>query len=226
MQKSRIFGSLTLSKLFIVLCAIFTFSTNNASGVACTWVVCYDGASFTEYDYSGSGCSTKRERCADSIKLTDCTACKSGYSASTTTTTISGCSISYTTCVYGGATPGTGCTDDSHCSSYTTAWQAAVTTGYQSRTYGKCSGGLCLSQTQVRCAAGYYGFSASCTTSSCTGCSRCDEFTGDGDSSNAYYGTSAAGSIRAANCYVPAGEEFSDTTGTWSFTDDCHNGLI
>ena len=249
MQKSRIFGSLTLSKLFIVLCAIFTFSINNASGATCTWVECYDAPSFTEYDYSGQGCSTKRERCTtagtSSIKLTDCTACQSGYTASTTTTTISGCSVSYTTCDYGGLIT-TSCTSDSDCKSLDGGVFTTVKPGYRAK-FGK---GICNSDTKIcsigywyQCDVGYYKSSPlvgspitcevmkninddSVTFNNCSGCSRCPEFTGDGDSSNEYYGTSDAGTTYARECYVPSGEVFSDTTGKWSFTNDCHNVFL
>ncbi|MBP3398109.1 MAG: hypothetical protein J6K82_04215 [Alphaproteobacteria bacterium] len=252
MQKSRIFGSLTLSKLFIVLCAIFTFSTNNASGAtACTFVSSVCAGSVQVYNYA-MNCATTTNVCYSggdyTFQIRQCATCSSGYTLGTVSTTMAGCNnVSYKVCTR--PDTGTSCTSDSNCTSISpteAGWRIA-SDGYQYQ-YGK---GTCNTSTKkcqygyyFRCDVGYYktnplaAYPVSCIKQitnistgefsfvNCSGCSRCDEFTGDGDSSNAYYGTSAAGSTMASNCYIPADEEFSDTTGTWSFTDDCYNGLI
>ena len=249
MQKSRIFGSLTLSKLFIVLCAIFTFSINNASAATCSTTAGVCASWVSNLDYTTTNCNTTTTKCVSNgtnfVQITYCASCKSGYTLSTISATINGCdSTTYNVCQYdSGDSTVTSCTSNSDCPSLSGGEFTTVATGYRAK-YGK---GICNTSTKkcrygyyYQCDEGYYKTSlltaVSCTDiinvstgaigfNNCAGCSRCAEFTGDGDSSNAYYGTSAAGSTMASNCYIPADEEFSDTTGTWSFSDDCHTGL-
>ena len=66
-----------------------------------------------------------------------------------------------------------------------------------------CSGGTAL----FSCNAGYYRNG--------TSCSRCP-------SSGGVYGTSAAGSTKITDCYLPASTTGSDSTGTFTYTSNCY----
>lgn len=61
---------------------------------------------------------------------------------------------------------------------------------------------------EYRCNQGYYGSGQSCT--------RCP-------SSGGVYGTTAlAGATAITKCYLSSGTEFSDTTGSGTYTDKCY----
>ena len=219
MQKSRIFGSLTLSKLFIVLCAIFTFSTNNASAAICSAT---PGTALQGTPIIGSivGCSSYGTYLFGSTYFYSCSACTNGSAPLTATVTATNCD---NTTTRGYCSVGTisNCTSDSDCSSGTTSW-AAKTTGYQSRSYGKCVNSNCSTVEQVRCAAGYYGASPTCTTGgmiSCNGCTRCPNDTIDNTSVQT---TSDAGTEVADCCYVGTSTTISDTSGSYKYTSKCY----
>ncbi len=94
------------------------------------------------------------------------------------------------------------CRTCSNCN--TTSWTNG-NTGYQTRTVRTCgcTTGQCTSNTEYRCAPGYYGT----TSNGSTGCSRCSADSG-------VYGTTAAGSTARTNCYIETGTTFSDTSGS------------
>lgn len=111
------------------------------------------------------------------------------------------------TCI--GGSGGTTICTNLNCSS--TSWESAQSSGYETRQYKYCSGRYtCVSETEYRCASGYYGSS----TNGTNGCTRCP-------SSNGIYGTSAAGSKLITNCYMPTETILTDETGTFIYTSDC-----
>lgn len=97
------------------------------------------------------------------------------------------------------------------CSNCTSTQWASSGTGYETRTYATCDCKTCTKSTEYRCAAGYYGSS----TNGTSGCTRCP-------SSGGIYGTSAAGSTAITSCYIPSGTSMSDSTGTYTYTDNCY----
>lgn len=83
----------------------------------------------------------------------------------------------------------------------------------------RCGGLLTNRKCEYRCAAGSYGS----PTSSTSGCSRCPYIGGGGTSFILnIYGNSEAGSTGITDCYAEADTEYSDSTGTFKFTDDCY----
>lgn len=90
-----------------------------------------------------------------------------------------------------------------------TTWTAAAT-GYETRIYRACDSSFieCISTTQYRCAVGYYGSSSNGTS----GCAKCP-------SSGA---TDSAGTAAITSCYLPAGTTASDTSGAYTFTNNCY----
>lgn len=94
-----------------------------------------------------------------------------------------------------------------------TSW-VAHSTGYERRTRRYCSTATqCTSVTQYRCAAGYYGRSLSGST----GCTPCPEngvsVPPDGD---------LVGFTAVTDCFIPSGTEITDSTGTYTYTNDCY----
>ena len=84
-----------------------------------------------------------------------------------------------------------------------TEWSAG-NTGYEKR----CNSSY---QCEYRCAAGYYGS----TLNGTSGCTVCPVVMGGR--------TSDPGSNRLiTDCYIPSGTSFSDTTGSGTYTSDCH----
>lgn len=66
------------------------------------------------------------------------------------------------------------------------------------------------------CDAGYYASGSVFAGGSTyyTGCTRCPAL-------NGVYGTTSAGMSKITDCAIPAGRNFSDSAGTWSFTQAC-----
>lgn len=86
-------------------------------------------------------------------------------------------------------------------------------TGYEQKTGKSCScstgSAVCTTSTYYRCAAGYYGS----PTNGTFGCTPCPT-----------PGTSVAGTVQLAQCYIPKGT-YSDSTGKYVFNCDCpYNG--
>ncbi len=107
------------------------------------------------------------------------------------------------------------CEDDSGCTGCTNCtsdvnW-AAGNTGYQFKVSRSCDCNTCIESTAYRCASGYYGTS----TNGTSGCSQCP-------SSGGINGMSDAGSTEITSCYLPSGTTGSDSTGSWTYTDNCY----
>lgn len=91
--------------------------------------------------------------------------------------------------------------------------------GYQSRQIGGiCSDNTCTSngichepEIEYRCAPGYYGT----TTDGATGCAPCP-------AAPAGAQTSAGGSTKITDCYIPGKVSYSDSNGTFEYTSNCH----
>ncbi|MCM1223524.1 MAG: hypothetical protein NC548_54645 [Lachnospiraceae bacterium] len=99
-----------------------------------------------------------------------------------------------------------------------TSW-SALRTGYQSRIFRWCDDGTCKSQTQYRCAAGYYGTSSNGTS----GCTQCPAWSGvytTPAKTTTLRGTSDAGATQITECYVSAGTHY-DRTGTFKISSTC-----
>lgn len=113
-------------------------------------------------------------------------------------------------CEEGCNTPCTNCNS--------TDW-ASSGTGYEKMIARTCNCGVCESDVQYRCAAGYYGSSKNGTS----GCTRCPTLSGayiTSSLSSHVVGTSAAGSERITNCYIKSGTYY-DSTGTFKMTANC-----
>lgn len=107
------------------------------------------------------------------------------------------------------------CPDTSDCTGCTnctsdTDW-SEIELGYQKKTERTCSCNTCKETTSYRCAPNFYG-SPSDTTS---GCSPCPRPTGIPVNSD-------AGSTLITSCYIPAGLPYSDSTGTFIYTEKCY----
>ena len=225
MQKSGIFSSLTLSKLFIVLCATSVLSTSNAFGAG----FCTGGGSqpAAGIPIGGShlGCSSYGIYKWGDKYVYSCSGCNSGFELRDVTITSNECTNNpgtYKQCVY--VSDELSCSSDSECSDMTTDWTAA-SSGYQTRTYGDCVNGVCKGVKKVRCAAGYYGSSPSCTSGGamiCSGCTQCPLYTDANGKTERT--TSSAGTTSEGCCYVESSNNttFSDTTGSYTFTSDCY----
>lgn len=167
----------------------------------------------------------KYYRCGTNYyKVQDCTSCTSG--TLTTTTFASGYENTYHICKVSSVTPVlppvTLCDPDVDCGPSPLGYYSSFGTGYQRipawkcDTYTNCewvSDGY-----NYRCAAGYYG-SANCTgttSSTCTGCSRCEPKDGT-------YGTVAAGNGKAkTDCYISSSISLTNTAGTYKFISNCY----
>lgn len=91
-------------------------------------------------------------------------------------------------------------------------------TGYQSITPYNCDVSTdckwVKGETEYRCAAGYFG-EASCSSSSCSGCTPCPQQHGSS-------GTVAAGNDKKiTDCYKGTSVSSTDQSGTYVFTDTC-----
>lgn len=107
------------------------------------------------------------------------------------------------------------CQKRKNCSNCTSSnWADLATPGYQSRTIATCdySEGKCNTKTEYRCAKNYFG-----TANGTSGCSRCYE----------KFGTETAGpgNNPATACYIPAGHEIDDSSGTYSYTENCYYSI-
>lgn len=171
-----------------------------STGTMCMYAGC------TDIGETSDECLFSTEQYYDEYYVNNCTSCASGYKLATRTETHpsnSRCIISYKIC----ERDCTGCTN---CTSDTT-WSSHGT-GYQKLTTRTCDCNTCESETQYRCAIGYYGASANGTS----GCNRCP-------SSGGVYGTTAnAGSSSITSCYLPSGNAFSDSAGSGTYTGNCY----
>lgn len=172
-------------------------------------------------------CSSYSDSCYSGARIRTCNTCNSGYTRTQETTTVTTCTgnITYYYCKSSGSSGGgdggdggdTGdgeITDCAHlcddCTSRLSIWMGVLgSPGYESKTTKRC-GPLtkceCVSNTEYRCAAGYYGTSYFSGTKGCTKC--------PGD------GTSLAGSnTKITDCYMTGG---SDDTGTFTYTPNCY----
>ncbi len=191
-----------------------------------------------------SNCATKTSSCAnnDSVRWESCTTCNTGYDRTARTITPTGCSNSFTyyTCTRdlgggddgddggeeggGGGNEGGGDVTfcDGTCENCSTLmnnrWIIIVdNTGYQQMTNNSCNTATCVcsTTTQYRCNAGYYG-TAQHFLGRYSGCTQCP-------SSGGVAGSSTAGdNATITKCYIPTTASFSDTTGTWSYSEPCY----
>lgn len=99
--------------------------------------------------------------------------------------------------------------DSSNCQN-DTSW-STIRSGYQRKIARRCSNNICVETNTYRCASGYYGTS----TNGTSGCNRCPLY-------NGYYGSSNAGTTSISGCYQPANRSFSDTSGTFVYTQNCY----
>lgn len=85
----------------------------------------------------------------------------------------------------------------------------ATGTGYEQQIETTTENETCTSSNiTYRCAAGYYGT----TTNGTSGCTKCPT-----------PGTSTAGTNTSmTQCYIPAGTEMSDSSGTYIYTKNCY----
>ena len=79
----------------------------------------------------------------------------------------------------------------------------------QTRDY-KCDGKYTVIN-EYRCAVGYYGNAEGTSSYNLTGCSPCP-----------IGGTSEAGATSITGCYIPAGTTGSDSTGGYTYAEDCY----
>lgn len=129
----------------------------------------------------------------------------------------------------------------SNCSGCSSTW-TTVNTRYQTRKQGySLCGGYEHTETNYRCAAGYYGTPTS-TTSGCNACpsnATCSAGSTTFSCNKGYYKngtictacptsggiagtTSAAGATSITSCYLPSGASFSDSTGSGTYTGNCY----
>lgn len=149
----------------------------NTSRCSDTSSTCYG---FTEngnrpsvYVKSCSGCTGKNSLVASSVQLSP------------------SCTATYYTCAC------TAC-NSSNCKS--TDWSGNGSS--QTRTVKNCDSNCeCISTTERRCNAGYYGNGITCT--------RCPQ------------GTSSAGTTSITGCCISAGASGSDSTGSYRYTSEC-----
>lgn len=173
-----------------------------------------------------TNCSSYSDSCYSGTRIRTCNTCNSGYTRTQQTTTVSTCvgTISYYYCKSDGSSGGDGgdggdtgggeITDCAHlcdsCTSRLSVWMATLgSPGYESKTTKNCGPTTnceCVSSTEYRCAAGYYGTPY---LSGTRGCSECPDD-----------GTSTAGSnTKITKCFITGG---SDTTGTFTYIPNCY----
>ncbi|MBQ8293809.1 MAG: hypothetical protein IJX89_00265 [Alphaproteobacteria bacterium] len=129
----------------------------------------------------------------------------------------------------------TNCTSDTSYTDYST--------GYTVKRTRECLDDICtVTASEYACASGYYGTA----TSDSTGCTICPDnatcLGGNGStfrcaqgyykngascprcpiSNNTYGTTLLLNATSITDCYLPSGTEFSDTTGTGTYTDKCY----
>ena len=236
--------------LFIVLFApIFATSAYAAKcNYSPQYVSCFNTSGKVTLGYS---CSQTGHICFDDTDYSYCRSCNSGFEEQDRIYThSSGCTIEYTTCVFGGGQEIAckGCPDALDGPTYTDwvnapynifASSTVTVPGYQVRTKTTCDESTsweCKNTTEVRCAKGWYGLRPQQTTSSSSsgggiapvhyeysGCTQCPEFNG-GDG-NTVSGQSAAGTAaEITDCYVEYDGEnpFYDNTGSYIFISPCY----
>jgi len=85
------------------------------------------------------------------------------------------------------------------------------------RTYRYCENTTtCKSVTQYGCNAGYYGQPTDATSDECKKCP------GDGTSSLPQLTVVGINNTEITDCYIPTGTEMSDSTGTYTYTQNCY----
>lgn len=202
---------------------LLLFNTSRAATI-CTGAACsvFDDSLPTNVIRN---CSSYSDSCYSGTRIRTCNTCNSGYTRTKQTATVPTCtgSITYYDCQSdgsggdggdGGDTGDGEITDCAHlcdsCTTLSNRWMATLgSPGYESRTTKRC-GPLtkceCVSNTEYRCAAGYYGTPYFSGTKGCTKC--------PGD------GTSLADSnTKITDCYMTGG---SDDTGTFTYTSNCY----
>ncbi len=169
--------------------------------------------------------TTKYYKCGTAYyKVQDCNTCGSG-STRTSTNFASGYTNTYYICKASSVSPVLPpvalCDPGVDCGLPPAVYWSSFGTVYQRKTASKCDVSTdCEWVTDgydYRCAAGYYG-SANCTgttSSTCSGCSRCEPKDG-------IYGTSAAGSDAKTDCYISSSTSLTNTTGTYKFISNCY----
>ncbi|MBQ8042180.1 MAG: hypothetical protein IJ273_02510 [Alphaproteobacteria bacterium] len=151
----------------------------------------------------GSNCLLSETECYGDIKVKTCTSCNTGYTLTSKTGSVSGCSntISYKSCEQSSS-----CNNcNGECLS--TGWTSAGT-GYEKRVASLCNESKCTCDetTSYRCAAGYYGS----PSGNMSGCTKCPSY-------NGIAGTSSAGSTSVSSCCISSGSRYS-------FSDDIGSG--
>ena len=205
-----------MKKLLLIPTILVMSPPNYAMAVmtlTCTTTTCgstvNENAPTSAFGTSSTNTCYKNSSTGKTLRITDHTACMTGYELTSTSYTSSTCG---TTHYYDMCTKSC----DGTCSDCTSGSWTAGNTGYQQRTKKTCNTSTCVcsSSTEYRCASGYYGSSSNGTS----GCTRCP-------SSGGVYGTSVAGSTAITSCYLPSGTtvSFSDSTGsgTAKYTANC-----
>ncbi|MDR0741492.1 MAG: hypothetical protein LBF28_01840 [Rickettsiales bacterium] len=180
-------------KKFLRICLavfIIALNRNNAFAALCPVVSCDDVIVPTI-----QGCSSYT--CYNS-GYASCNTCNSGYTRINDGSSYTGsCTFTYYYC-------NNDCTGCSDCTG--DADWSAHSTGYQKKVTRSCNCNTCSSSTSYRCAAGYYGSSATGTS----GCSPCP--TG---------GTNNAGATAVTECYAST-TSGTDATGSWEYDQTCY----
>ena len=208
-----------------VLCIVYKSENADASysAVSNNPCVAYTGGDCQGPDWPNASLPSTPAHCTNStlvcaritgvsvIRESLCIACQKGYTAVKGQKMFpsAGCSASSTSQQYYHYSCECKC---SNCPETDGTWTAKGT-GYQQRTSQgcDCSSGsaICKKTTHYRCAAGYYGS----PTNGTFGCTPCPT-----------PGTSVAGTVQLAQCYIPKGT-YSDRTGKYVFNCDCpYNG--
>ena len=230
----KVTGFIQKSLLGAVVAVLVCFG--NAYAATCTtvtstatsnWITVLQTTSNTGVNTTNTCASSsyKYYRCGTAYyKVQDCTKCTSG--TLTATTFASGYDNTYNYCKVSSVTPvlppATLCDPDVDCGLPSASYWSTLGNGYQRITTWKCDTTTNCEWVQdgykYRCANGYYG-TANCTgstSSTCTGCSRCEPQDG-------VYGTVAAGNGKAkTDCYISSSTSLTNTLGTYKFTSTCY----
>ena len=184
-------------KKLLILTALSCAATNGAYAATCPSGNCYAGLAGNLY-----------------VTLETCTSSSSGC----TYKTCDGKCVCTTTCNAFGMSDGDLVTTSCPDACPGTAW-AIFSAGYQSR----CITQGMLSYCEYRCDTGYYGSVTRSGTDlkpTLSGCAKCPIYT----LTNTATSTPGANTFQV-DCYLKSGSSFSDSTGSGTFTSDCHYSM-
>lgn len=231
--------------IFTVAVLLLTFASAPAVAASyCSPTVQQARCLNSTQTFRGLNCATSSHFCWGGYDVTSCETCNSGYKLSELPLSSTQCtnSYSYNTCTKNST--GGGTTDCGNaclsCPPIRGIWtNVSGYTGYQRKTTTKCDESTnceCVATYDYRCAAGYYGRRASCTTimnvgTSCSGCSECPDVPGKVDWVDESYSiTSAAGSTVVTQCYIDGtatDHYIADETGYYTIVGGkCYYSMI